>query len=717
MRPRPRHENNRDKEKTRRRFADGAGLSTGHGRKDMAMHETVSRFDDVKARVSLREYADAHLEHVRGGLMCPACGSGAGPNHTPAFSIYEGGTRFKCFSCGVGGDVFDLAGIVGGTEDKREQLEAVCAWAGIPMGNRQTRDELAAASDAKADGERAERTRTFAAGRESEHQLIGRARASMAEQIRAGHGPGLDYMQRRGFTSDEIERFGIGYDEVRCRVILPWSTRPDEYYHIDRDITGTASHKYEKPRRADVGAQPLYNPGALAGKAFFVVEGVLDALALMACGFPAVALAGTGSTEFVSAVSGRGYRGTVLAALDQDEAGRTAEEKLERQLAEAGVAVTPANVSQAGPDEDGEKHDPAGMFAEDRAAFESLAAGFYAAAVQRTDEADAARYSEAMRRLQVKDPADAVMGIYTLADCEEPVPTGLAGLDRALDGGMRRGLTVLGAVSSLGKTTLAVQIADHIAEAGRPVLFVTIEQSAREIVAKSLSRIMRQNTGGTAGTVSAQTLQSRVARAGFNDERRAALDDACCVYTDSIAPSMHILEGAEQPTVSDVAVVARMMAEHDGQPPVVFIDYLQLLAPERDNMTEKQATDRNVTMLRHLARDLRTPVFVISSLNRSSYSGSISLDSFKESGGIEYGADVLLGLQPYHMAEKLDEVGEAKRRAEANGIMKRMKGRAERACEVVVLKYRNGALPREGIPVTFTPVCCLFRDGVDEAGR
>lgn len=66
--------------------------------------------------------------------------------------------------------------------------------------------------------------------------------------------------------------------------------------------------------------------------------------------------------------------------------------------------------------------------------------------------------------------------------------TGIAGLDKALDGGLHAGLTVLGAVSSMGKTSLMLQMADTLAAAGRNVLFITIEMSRMELIAKSAVR-------------------------------------------------------------------------------------------------------------------------------------------------------------------------------------------------------------------------------------
>ena len=70
--------------------------------------------------------------------------------------------------------------------------------------------------------------------------------------------------------------------------------------------------------------------------------------------------------------------------------------------------------------------------------------------------------------------------------------TGIAGLDKALDGGLHAGLTVLGAVSNMGKTSLMLQMADTLAAAGRNVLFITIEMSRMELIAKSAVRGTRE---------------------------------------------------------------------------------------------------------------------------------------------------------------------------------------------------------------------------------
>lgn len=672
--------------------------------------DKVSRFDGIKSRVSLREFAEAHLERTRGGFVCPSCGSGKGPKRTPAFSITPDGRRWKCFSCGAGGDVFDLAGAVCGTEDRAEQYRAVCEWAGIecdlPRGGAfgwedEARTADAPAARAEAQGGAAKPTTDYSPGRDRERELIQRCRAAMTPDCE-----GMAYLRDRGFTPDEVERFGIGWDARRRRVVLPWSTRPGEWYHIDRDVTGEAEHKYLKPSAAAVGPQPLHNPAALDSDFVFVVEGMLDAYAVMACGFPAMALTGTGCAEFVREVTGRKYGGVVVAMLDFDEPGRRAQVEMVAALEEAGIRHIEASwgVPVAPYKDAGEALEA------DRSALANMLGSEAARADESLKGERESGYAEAMANLHIADPVDVAMNLYALSDPDEPVPTGIKHLDAALDGGLRRGLCVLGAVSSLGKTTLAVQIADNIAASGRSVLFVTIEQTAREIVAKSLSRMMRAADGGEA--VSTRSIMSARARAGWSPERCALFYRVCERYTDEVAPKLRIMEGVERPNVEGIARAALEVMRHDGEAPVVFIDYLQLLAPQNERDTEKLATDKNVTVLRQLANSLKAPVFVISSLNRASYSGCVSLDSFKESGGIEYGADVLLGLQPYNIREDLAGCkSDWQRKKEVERIMNELKSSTERECEIVILKQRTGGVPSGAVPVTFYPVVSTFSCG------
>ena len=90
--------------------------------------------------------------------------------------------------------------------------------------------------------------------------------------------------------------------------------------------------------------------------------------------------------------------------------------------------------------------------------------------------------------------------------------------------------------------------------------------------------------------------------------------------------------------------VARHIAESTGEKPVVLIDYLQIIAHRADvHFTDEQNLDRIVCALKKMSRQYELTVFAISSFNRENYNLEVSMNAFKESGGIDYSADVLLG--------------------------------------------------------------------------
>ena len=276
------------------------------------MPENLSRFTETKQAVSLKAYAEEHLEHRAGGLVCPVCKSGAKANGTPALSITPDGEHWQCFSCNSNGDVFDMAGAVLGTDNRNEQLNAVRAWAGMPIASRGDRETFARATAPRPLAKPKQPEPDYDQGREDSRTYIETCRLNMRPNEADGRPcDGFLYLTGRGFTLEEIAEYGFGWDAERGRVVIPWSTRRGEWYHIDRDVTGAAPHKYTKPRKEQVGPQPLHNAHALetAGPVF-IVEGLMDALAVRACGYEAMAMGGTAH----KAVTGRSLSAGTRAA-------------------------------------------------------------------------------------------------------------------------------------------------------------------------------------------------------------------------------------------------------------------------------------------------------------------------------------------------------------------------------------------------------------------
>ena len=231
------------------------------------------------------------------------------------------------------------------------------------------------------------------------------------------------------------------------------------------------------------------------------------------------------------------------------------------------------------------------------------------------------------------------------------VPTGFRLLDHSLAGGLRRGLCVIGAVSSLGKTTFALQIADSMAAAGHHVLIISYEMAANDLIAKSISRrtfeLAFQRYNATEKFKHAKT-EVQVAEGDYykhySDEDKALIDEAATNYGE-YAGRICIHEGTRHTNIAKIRKLVTQYKEETGISPVVIVDYLQIMPPMDDRKTEKQNMDTAVEELRAIGMRHNTPVIVISSFNRGSYKGEVSMSAFKESGGIEYTADYLIGLQ------------------------------------------------------------------------
>lgn len=291
-----------------------------------------------------------------------------------------------------------------------------------------------------------------------------------------------------------------------------------------------------------------------------------------------------------------------------------------------------------------------------------------------------------------------------------PIPTGLKGLDKALAGGLFPVLYVMGAISSLGKTSLAVQLADTIAESGRPVLYFSLEMAKRELRAKSLSRLMYIK-GSSRAYTSTEILYPATRQKDFTKD----FDIAKADYSQHIGRNIYYVTGIGSIMAKDISGrVKNFLDLHPDTPkPVVFVDYLQILKGEDPHETDKQRIDEAVVTLKRLSAREKITVFVISSFNRDNYTSQVSETAFKESGAVEYSADVLLGLQPAGMRAD----GEKGAAAENLQLCERCKkgqqdpGRPGlRLLELKVLKSRVG-VPYGSAWLEYNPGYNQFSDG------
>lgn len=128
---------------------------------------------------------------------------------------------------------------------------------------------------------------------------------------------------------------------------------------------------------------------------------------------------------------------------------------------------------------------------------------------------------------------------------------------------------------------------------------------------------------------------------------------------------------------------------------------MQILAPSNPKLTDKQQIDYNVTTLKKISRDYHIPVICISSFNRMNYTQTASFEAFKESGGIEYTADVLITLQLKILSDTTNQ--------HTNEEMREAKKQIPREVQLVCLKNRNGK-SSFNINFDFNPVFNVFKE-------
>lgn len=264
------------------------------------------------------------------------------------------------------------------------------------------------------------------------------------------------------------------------------------------------------------------------------------------------------------------------------------------------------------------------------------------------------------------------------------IETGFSGLDTLFNGGMYPGLYCLGAISSLGKTAFTLQLADQIAEQKNHVLFFSLEMPKDELISRSISRTMfLLNTDNREiGTIRVMNKLIDNCENDFN----LAIEK----YKETIAQYLNIVEGNFDYNINNIVDYVKKYIEFTEIKPVVFIDYLQIVKPSKDDRikTEKQAIDDIVVKLKMLSRDYKIPVFVVSSFNRENYNNPVAFTCFKESGGIEYTSDFVLGLQLSILDN--ENIMDMDNKAKKQDILHKAKDDNPRQVTCVILKNRNG---------------------------
>jgi replicative DNA helicase len=229
------------------------------------------------------------------------------------------------------------------------------------------------------------------------------------------------------------------------------------------------------------------------------------------------------------------------------------------------------------------------------------------------------------------------------------LPTGFHDLDRMTAGLQKGDLIVLAARPSMGKTALAMNMAETVAmEKGLPVAVFSMEMGAAQLMMRlvgSLGRINQQNL--------------RTGRLDSNEWER--LTDAY----DQLSRVTILIDESPALTVGEVRSRGRRMARENGKLGLVVVDYLQLMSGPSGG-DENRATQLGEISrgLKAMGKELDCPVIALSQLNRGVEQRSDKrpmMSDLRESGAIEQDADIIMFIyrDDYYTKENSKEPGVA----------------------------------------------------------
>jgi replicative DNA helicase len=235
------------------------------------------------------------------------------------------------------------------------------------------------------------------------------------------------------------------------------------------------------------------------------------------------------------------------------------------------------------------------------------------------------------------------------------IPTGFYGIDDLISGLQPSQLYIIAARPSMGKTSLAMRMCEHVAiEENKPALLFSLEMASQQIAQQMLCMHTRVDSHKLrTGMIAEEEYQKLMIGAGRLAEAPILIDDSA---------DLSILELR--------ARARRMKAEHNVE--LICVDYLQKVH------AKAESREREISMissqLKSLAKELAVPVVVLAQLNRQPEGREDKkpvLSDLRESGSIEQDADVVMLL---YRAEYYD----------------RSESAEKNTCDIIVAKNRTG---------------------------
>lgn len=636
---------------------------------------------EIRRRVRITDY----LEKSKGGLYCcPFCGSGHGAHKTGAVKYYPTTNTICCFgACEKKSyDIFDvyankygadyntalqmLAGEIGieidpyrpeGAADQREAMPGKPAQA--PQSDFKQQDDKNTMRQQEAP-ERGAQERTEGKADYTEYYKVCRERINSPEAA--------SYLSARGISVNTAAAYWIGFDpqadpanapggigDIKhpCpRLIIPTSKR----HYVGRRIDGVKEWEKMNPKIEMGASSPwIFNFNTLYAqevREVFITEGAFDALSVIEAGAAAVALNSTSNAEtLIEQLEKKKPAATLIISLDNDKGGSRKSPIIAKELERLNIPYITADIC-------GQHKDPNEYLQQDREGFIKSVRAAVAA----------------VRKTYIDDFLEKIQ-----TEAYKPYQTDLSFFDDLLNGGViRQSLLLLMAAPGTGKTTLCQQISEAMAAHRKPVIYLNLEMSREQMLAKAISgRLAKRGKFYSALHI----MQGYK----WSEADAAEIKEALQEYSRDIFPYLQYnpdgVGGDLDSILEYLKAVGEQAKAAGAAAPVVVVDYLHLIS-SRNGIDTQELIKQSVTGLKKYAIDYNTFVIGIVATNRiSNSSGRITLESGRDSSNIEYTADYQLSLNYYDIdngkvsPNDVEKIAVLQQQEERQMIIRVLKGR------------------------------------------
>ncbi len=270
--------------------------------------------------------------------------------------------------------------------------------------------------------------------------------------------------------------------------------------------------------------------------------------------------------------------------------------------------------------------------------------------------------------------------------------SGFKNIDICLQGGLNPELYTMTAETSVGKSAFMSSIAENRAAAGNNVLYFSFEMGEEEFNARGISKesfkahlLEPEKHAYTAGDILYRKYDETIR--DFTDLPYLKYERYAESFFSKCGKNFYIVECAmDRISANDIKdLTIDFKEKHPDKPLVVFVDYLQLIAADEGDSSQrdrKTKVDVAVKTLKGLSNLLKIPVFTVSSVPRSEYGKPQALGTAKESGDTDYTAGIMIGWDWVGVTDAKNKEAADKEKAEC-------KRRGYRKMRFSVLKFRN----------------------------